>query len=245
MEGWIKVHRKILQWQWITSPNHVALMAAILLRANFKETKWRKITISPGQLLTGRKQLSIWTGLSEQQVRTTLRDLINSKEITSKSFSKFSVITITNWSKYQQDQGASTSRAPQQSTSNQPAINQQITTSKNAKKVKKEKNINNHDPFLDWLKTFQEITGRKNGDTKDARRFVAKLDQQGFTLEDCSLVCKSKFMEWGQDEKMSKYVNTSTLFGNKFERYLDDAKLLIEQGQDEEEKKFKAFFGMA
>ncbi|MGK3946819.1 hypothetical protein ABK046_51700, partial [Streptomyces caeruleatus] len=68
MEGWVKLHRKIALWQWASSPNHMSLFMQLLLRANHKATKWRKETIEPGQLLTGRKQLMDWTGLSEMQI---------------------------------------------------------------------------------------------------------------------------------------------------------------------------------
>jgi len=133
MGGWIKLHRDVLGWRWATSSNHFALFVTLLLRANFKESKWRKITVSPGQLVTGRKQLSDWTGLTEMQIRTILRDLKESGEINQQVTSKFSIITITNWTKYQEDN--------QQTTSKQPASNQQVTTSKNANNANNEKNI--------------------------------------------------------------------------------------------------------
>lgn len=240
MEGWIKLYRKSAAWQWATSPTRVALFWHLLLRANHKETKWRKVTIYPGQLLTGRKQLSIWTGLSEQQVRTALRDLIESKEITSKSYSKFSVITIANWQKYQQDDAKSTSTTPQQITSNQPAINQQVTTSKNVKNVKNEKN--NTGPWVEWVLTYQKESGRSSGMNSEAMRKINKLIARGFTLEDCQLVCRSKVLQWGKDDKMRQYLVTATLFSEKFERYLDEAKQIIADKLEQEERELEKFF---
>jgi hypothetical protein len=127
--SWIKLYRSLKDWQWSKSPKHVALFMHILLRANFKETKWRDATIKPGQLLTGRVQLSEWSGLSEREVRTVLKDLKNSGEIDQQTTRHYSIITITSWADYQMDD--------QPATIKRPADDQLTTTSKNAKKVKK------------------------------------------------------------------------------------------------------------
>jgi hypothetical protein len=137
MEGWIKLHRNIANWRWATSPNHIALFMQILIRANFKETHWRKEMVKPGQILTGRKQLSVWTGLSEAQIRTVLRDLQDTQEITIKTTKTYSIITIVNWLNYQ----IMGNESNQEITNKQPTNNQQITTSKNANNAKNEKNI--------------------------------------------------------------------------------------------------------
>jgi hypothetical protein len=114
--GWIKLHRKLLSWQWYSSPNHTRLFLHLLLTANHKETKYRKETILPGQLLTGRKELSANTGLSERAIRTVLKDLKTTNEVTIKSCNKYSIITIINWLQYQQND----QQSDQQVTSKHP-----------------------------------------------------------------------------------------------------------------------------
>jgi hypothetical protein len=135
MEGWVKLHRKFNEWQWATSPNHVALFICLLIRANHKETKWRKETIKAGQLLTGRKQLSLWSGLSEREVRTVLKDLKISGEIDQQTTRHYSIITITKWQTYQ--------LLDQQTTSWRPANDQLTTTSKNANNANNANNEKN------------------------------------------------------------------------------------------------------
>ena len=103
MEGWIKLFRSLLKWEWISSPNHLVVFIHLLLRANFRVTSWRGEIVSPGQLLTGRKQLAEWTGLSEMQIRTVLKDLKKSKEIEIKATKIYSIITIASWDLYQGD----------------------------------------------------------------------------------------------------------------------------------------------
>lgn len=127
----------------------MALFLHLLGRANHKETKWRTETIRAGQLLTGRKQLADWSGLSERQVRTVLKDLKNSGEIDQQTTRHYSIITITKWSDYQLDD--------QQTTSWRPANDQLTTTSKNAKNVKNEKNTKStHSFFPDLVECFPD-----------------------------------------------------------------------------------------
>jgi hypothetical protein len=142
MGGWVKIHRRILEWQWATSPSHMALFLQILLRANYRLTVWRREVVLPGQLLTGRKQLAAWSGLTESQVRTVLKDLIFSQEISQVSTKKYSIITIAKWEEYQELADNLANRSP--------TDRQQIATSKNYNNSKKEKNV---------LNTFTETQG--------------------------------------------------------------------------------------
>ena len=216
MEGWIKLHRKYLDWQWIDSYKHVVLFIHLLLRANHKKTKWRSVTISPGQILTGRKQLSKWTGLSEQSIRTVLSDLKSTSEITIKTYSKFSIISITNWSEYQQ----SNQQTNQQVTSNQPASNQQVTTSKNEKNEKNEKK-----KYISIVDHLNNATGKSfKHETKITRRAIDARLRDGFEVEDFFKVIDFKTQEWLNCPKMNQHLKPSTLFGNKFEGYLQATK---------------------
>lgn len=142
MSGWLKLHRKMLEWEWSSSPNHVALFITLMLRANFKESSYRGKKIMPGQLLTGRKQLALWSGLSEQQIRTVLKDLKNSGEINQQSTKTFSMITLTSWAAYQED-------------NQQPTINQPHP--KNVKKERRKKEEGKPSPFSFLFPDDQEI----------------------------------------------------------------------------------------
>lgn len=135
MSGWIKLHRSLTDWEWYHNSDIKSLFIHLVLTANHKDGKWQGNEVKMGQVITGRKALSEQTGISQQKVRTCLKRLKNSEEITVKSTSKFSIITILNYAKYQGPE----SKANQQLTSNQPATNQQSTTNKNDKKEKKDK----------------------------------------------------------------------------------------------------------
>lgn len=101
MSGWIKIHRKMIDWEWYTDINTKTLFFHLLLTANHAPAKWRGHTIERGQLITSLKHLSEETTLSVQQVRTSLNKLKSTSEITIKSTNKNTLITIEKYNVYQ------------------------------------------------------------------------------------------------------------------------------------------------
>jgi hypothetical protein len=143
MQGWIKLHRKLKQWEWYQQSEMVHLFIHLLLGTNHQDNKWQGVDVKKGQIITGRKQLSMETGLSEQKIRTCLIKLKSTSDITIQSTNRFSLITICNWGTYQCDIAEINQPVNQPThtpaTNNQPTVNQQSTTNKNVKNDKKEK----------------------------------------------------------------------------------------------------------
>jgi len=131
MQGWIKLHRSLIEWEWIQDPKVLQVFILCLLKANHKEKTWQGHTIKKGQFVSGRRQLAVESGQSEQSVRTALKKLQKSGELTIKSTNSFSFITLNNWELYQGEAPETNQPANQQLTNNQPATNQQLTTTKN------------------------------------------------------------------------------------------------------------------
>ena len=127
-QGWVKIHRQFLDWEWYDDNNTKILFIHLLLKANHKAKKYRGKLIEIGQLVTGLEVLSSQTGLSIQKIRTAISKLKSTNEITIKTSSKGTVIQIVNYTKYQIVTNELTN---QQQTSNKPA-----TTNKNVKNVK-------------------------------------------------------------------------------------------------------------
>ena len=141
MEGWIKLHRKFLTWEWFDKSEMVHLFLYLLLKANHENNIWQGVEIKRGQLITGRKILSKDTGISEQSIRTCMNRLKLTNELTIKTTNKYTIITICNYDSYQTVNNNNNQQINQQSTNNQPTINQQSTTNKNEKNEKNEKKI--------------------------------------------------------------------------------------------------------
>jgi len=112
MDGWVKLHRKLMEWEWYSDANTFRLFVHLLLRASYEANEWRGVTLKSGQVLTGRKQLAKELVLSERQIRTALKNLQTTNEVTIKSTNKYSIISITNWSKYQPKDKPATSKTP-------------------------------------------------------------------------------------------------------------------------------------
>jgi len=103
--GWIKLHRKLLDNPIANKPTYGWLWTTLLLLANHKEHKflWNKktIIIKDGQLLTGRKELSQQTGISQTTIERILQTLENGHQIKQYKTTKFRLISIINWTEYQ------------------------------------------------------------------------------------------------------------------------------------------------
>lgn len=121
---WIKIHNSLLDWEWYSDGNMVRLWLHLLLKANYKDKKWMGQVVKRGQLVTGRDALSKELGISVQVIRTCMKRLVSTNEITIKPTNKYSIITICRYDEYQ----ACESTTNQQSTSKQPSCNQQATT---------------------------------------------------------------------------------------------------------------------
>lgn len=60
--------------------------------------------------------------------------------------------------------------------------------------------------------------------TKTTQKLIAAREKDGYTLEDIEMVIRHQCGLWGKDANMNKYLRPETLFGNKFEGYLSDAR---------------------
>lgn len=114
-----------------------------ILKANFRDKKTifngQDILIKRGSFITGRKQLSIETGLSQQNVRSALKVLKNIGFLTTKSTNRFSIVSIVKYDDYQSSNQPTNQQINQQLTNKQPTTNQQVTTTNNKKNVKNDK----------------------------------------------------------------------------------------------------------
>lgn len=145
--GWIKLHRKILDWEWFTSPSTLQLFIYLLLRANKEDKKWRGILIKRGQLVTSVATISEETKLSTQQVRTSLNRLKSTNEITSETTNRFTLVTVCKYESYQlyEEVEQQTKQQALQQTNNKQITNkqQQLKNNKNIRNNKKESILTN------------------------------------------------------------------------------------------------------
>lgn len=204
MEGWIKLHRKLLEWEWYDEPNTFRLFMHCLLKANHKDNNYRGQLVKAGSFLTSRDLLSKETGLTTQQVRTSLKRLESTNEITTKKSKKGTVLQVVKYVEYQ----LINQPTNQQLTNNQPTANQQLTTNNNDNNDNNEKKNIRIGDFKNW-----------KGVLKNDEVFIKNLFQElrgKFTFLDLQTLHKDL------DMKLNNYET----YAKQFEIKLNDEKHL-------------------
>src|SRR5690606_38153730 len=93
------------------------------------------------------------------------------------------------------------------------------TTTKTTTKTTKEDVYIPFSEIIDYLNAKTNATYRAT--TKKTQQLISARWQEGFRLEDFYQVIDIKATEWLQDAYWSKYLRPETLFGTKFEAYLN------------------------
>lgn len=101
MEGFITIHRRILEWEWYSDANVMRVFIHCLLRANYQEHSWQGHLIARGQFVTSIKKLSQELELTPKQVSGALDKLKRTNEIEIKTSNKNTTITICKYDDYQ------------------------------------------------------------------------------------------------------------------------------------------------
>lgn len=102
MKGdYIKINRSLLEWGWYKDKNTSRLFIHMLLKANWKDGFSLGIEIKRGSFVSSLAKLSEETNLSVREIRTAIKHLESTGEVTSKKYNKFSVFTVNNYCSYQ------------------------------------------------------------------------------------------------------------------------------------------------
>lgn len=143
--GYIKLHRSLLDWNWYDDVNTTRLFLHLLLTVNYEEKQWGKEVIKRGSRATGYVTLSRETGLTIQQVRTAVKHLELTGELTRKKEAKYTVFTINNYDKYQEVTTKSTRKQQSNQQSSQQATNKQANkqTNNNVRNIRNNKKDKN------------------------------------------------------------------------------------------------------
>ena len=100
--GWIKIFtERLLEWEWYHDTKMVRVFLHILLKANYRSKRFEGIEIKRGQLVTSLANMSAELGLSVKSIRTCLNKLQTTGEIGKQTASKFTIITVCKYDKYQ------------------------------------------------------------------------------------------------------------------------------------------------
>lgn len=91
-------------------------------------------------------------------------------------------------------------------------------------KIKKNSSINTELPiYKDVINYLNEKLGAKyKPNSAINKRLIDARAKEGYSLDDFKQVIDNKCATWSNDPKMSKYLRPQTLFGTKFESYLNE-----------------------
>lgn len=175
MAGWIKVFRKLRDWQWYSDSHMVHLFIHLLLEANHEPKKWKGINIEKGQLIFGRKAASETLGISEKSIRTCMERLKSTNEVAIQSTNRFSLVTIVNWEDYQGEE----KKRPAERPANGQTNGQQTATPKEYKEDTTNVVSNVH-PLCLWIKrelpSVSKMRDQLNND--QAEKLIKDFDKK-------------------------------------------------------------------
>ena len=240
MSGYIRLFRDIRNhWIW-EDANKLKWWLDIIMLANYKSNK--KLMgnslqeIKRGQFHTSELKLATRWGVNRKTVSNFLNLLEEDEMIVTKRTALGTTIEVLNYNEYQDISGefGTTQRATDGTEYGTEERTEDGTLPIKEKEIKKKKK-----DILSFSKEIKEIidylnavcgTNYRYTTAKNQSLISARLNEK-FTVDDFKKVIDIKYQEWGKDEKMKKYLRPETLFGTKFEGYLNQCT----QAKDEDD----------
>ena len=244
-QGYIKLYRKSIDSQVFQNPHLWKLWTLCLMKANHKEA-WvsvdhiiEPIKILPGQFITGRyslhKEYYPKATKKQKSALTVWRWLLFLEKVGNlsiKTNNKYSIVTIINWETYQGDKKQNEQVNEQQMNNKRTTDEQQMNTNKNVKNDKKEDIVEkesrpaNNIPYEEIIDYLNEKVGTHfKHKTKTTRGFIKARwneDPDFSNIGAFRYVIDVKCGQWLNDPKMIGNLRPQTLFGTKFESYLNE-----------------------
>lgn len=204
-EGYIKIHRKLINWEWYSNKNDRLVWLHCLLKANWNDGYFEGKKIPRGSFATSYKNLAKEIGISMQQLRTSLNHLKSTHNLTHETNKQFSIITINNYDLYQ----ATNKQDNKRLTNEQQTINNNIRN-------KEEKEINNiKENIKRKYGIFENVLLSNDEYSKLKERFTdyqEKIDNLSSYIESKGVKYKSHYatiLNWSRkdDKNIPKWFN--------------------------------------
>ena len=234
--NYIKLHRSLMEWEWYGDSNTTRLFIHMLLKANWKEGRFEGVIIPRGSFASSLQTLADESGLSVMQIRTAIKHLKLTGEITSKPHRKFTVFSIVNYSLYQSDNSQDNTKNNNQVTASQQGDNKMITTIEEREERKKERN----NKYTCAFEEFWQAYPRKKDKGNAFKKFNARLNN-GFSEEELIGAAKNYAAECQKNQTEEKYIKHPATFLSDslpFQEYLEKGipkfvEIIIEEDEEE------------
>lgn len=148
MEGYIQLHRKMLEWEWYDDINTTRLFIHLLIKANWKDKQWKWKDIPRWSFITSLDKLSFETKLTVQQIRTAFKKLKSTGEVTNEWHTTYTLVKLNKYNDYQ--------KVTSEITNEQQTSNKRVTTTNKEKQEKKEIRVTQNLGSVAWAATKKE-----------------------------------------------------------------------------------------
>lgn len=225
MEGWIALHRQLLENTiWLNStPEQKTILITLLLMASHKEKSWewqsKKFKLREGQFITSLSSIAkkCGDGISIKNVRTALVRFEKLEFLANESTKTGRLITILNWHVYQSKDELTGK-----------GIDKEVAKvgQRGGKEVATINNVNNDNNVTNIIKTIvdflnETVNAKYKHTSKKTQTLIKARLKEGFTVEDFKTVITKKAKQWLGNTEFEQYLRPETLFGTKFESYLN------------------------
>jgi uncharacterized phage protein (TIGR02220 family) len=246
--SWFKVHRSVFD-HWVSTDAEAFLLWQFIIgMAAYEPTKTiqlgRLIDLLPGQFLFRGPQLADRLHIDRNKIYRLLslfeqEDMISIRKIGK----RYSIITVKNYSVYQGDslpiekkretkekpkhmelcgvEGSSLQQSEKQMRNKKETIYKNNKINKN-----KENNIcaSTFEEIISYLN--QKINTNYRPTSKATQKLISARINEGFSIDDFKRVIDNKVSDWNHEpaageKDMRPYLRPETLFGTKFESYLN------------------------
>lgn len=181
---YIKLSRKILDWEWYGNINTCRVFIHMLLKAYWKDKKIEGTVIPRGSFPSSYGRLAEETQLTVDEVRTAVKHLISTKEITKHATSKYTVFTVNNYDAYQ--------IIPSTLPSDSQTIPERFPTKEEYKEGNNKKEDTNVSKKKFIPPTVEEVRAycQERGNKVDPQAFIDHYTSNGW------MVGKNKMKSW-------------------------------------------------
>lgn len=230
--GYVKLYRKILNNPVVCKDSdHLAIWCYLLLNATHRGVntlfKGERITLEPGQLITGILSISEKLKIDKMKIQRTLKEFESDKQIEQQTSNKNRLITILNWGEYQN----SDKQSDKQLINNRETTDKQVITNNNDNNVNNYNNLTNNNINKKIYDVLEENFGRT----------LSPLEYE-------------EISQW-EDTELTRYAIKQAVLNNKcsikyisaiLKSYKNENIRTIEEAQQREEKfKNKDYFSTA
>lgn len=183
----------------------------MLCKANWKDAYFQGEKIERGSFVSSIGKLSVETNLTEREIRTAIKHLKSTGEVTSRATNKYSVFTVNNYNLYQ----SIYKQNDKQVTGERQADDRQVTTIEEGNKGIKKKIIYTC-AFEEFWKSYPRKVDKGNA----YKAFEARVNA-GYAEDELILACKNYAEVCRKENTDMKYIKHAKTFLSANTPFLD------------------------